>query len=51
MPWTDFPIVQQYLFKRVSEFIPPDAEHFISIQYLKELSQDLCDRPLASEKA
>ena len=25
-------------------------EHFSSIQYLTELGQDLCDRPLASEK-
>ncbi|KAL5312936.1 hypothetical protein ACEPPN_019362 [Leptodophora sp. 'Broadleaf-Isolate-01'] len=50
MPWTDFPIMQQQLFERVSEFIPQDAKHFSSIQYLKELGQDLCDRPLASEK-
>ena len=50
MPWADFPILQQQLFERVSEYIPQDAEHFSSIQYLKELGQDLCDRPLASEK-
>ena len=50
MSWTDFPILQQQLFERVSEYIPQDAEHFSSIQYLKELGQDLCDRPLASEK-
>jgi hypothetical protein len=38
MPWTDFPILQQQLFERVSDFIPQDAEHFSSVQYLKELS-------------
>ncbi|KAF8856866.1 hypothetical protein BDZ45DRAFT_789772, partial [Acephala macrosclerotiorum] len=44
-PWTNFP-----LFERIYEYIPRDAELFSSIQYLKELEQDLCDRPLASEK-
>jgi hypothetical protein len=48
--WTDFPVRQQQLFKIVREFIPQDAEHFSSIQYLTELGQDLCDQPLASEK-
>ena len=50
MPWTDFPILEQRLFERVSEYIPQDAEHFSSIQYLTELGQDIRDRPLASEK-
>jgi len=49
-PWTDFPILLQQLFERVSELIPEDAKHFSSTQYLTELGQDLCDRPLASEK-
>ena len=49
-PWTDFPILQQLLYEKVYEYIPRDAEHFSSVQYLKELGQDLCDRPLASEK-
>jgi len=49
-PWTDFPMLQQQLFERIYEYIPRDAENFSSIQYLKELGQDLCDRPLASEK-
>jgi hypothetical protein len=49
-PWTDFPIRQQQLFEKVYEYIPPDKECFSSIQYLNELGQDLCDRPLASEK-
>jgi hypothetical protein len=49
-PWTDFPLQQQQLFERVCKYIPQDAKHFSSIQYLKELGQDLCDRPLASEK-
>src|SRR5271156_631760 len=49
-PWTAFPIRQQQLFERVREYIPHDAEHFSPIQYLTELGQDLCDRPLASEK-
>jgi hypothetical protein len=50
MPWTDFPILQQQLFERASEFIPKGAELFISIQFLKELGQELCDGPLASGK-
>jgi hypothetical protein len=50
MPWTEFPTLQQRLFERVSEYIAQDAGHFSSIQYLTELGQDLCDRPLASEK-
>jgi hypothetical protein len=49
-PWTDFPIRQQQLFERVCKYIPRNAESFSSIQYLKELGQDLCDRPLASKK-
>jgi hypothetical protein len=49
-PWTDFPIRQQQLFETVYEYIPQDAEQFSSVQYLTELGQDLCDRPLASEK-
>ncbi|KAH6672621.1 hypothetical protein B0J14DRAFT_77847 [Halenospora varia] len=49
-PWTDFPILQQQLYEKVYEYIPQNAEHFSSVQYLKELGQDLCDRPLASEK-
>jgi hypothetical protein len=49
-PWTDFPILQQQLFEKVYEYIPPEEEYFSSTQYLKELGQDLCDRPLASEK-
>jgi hypothetical protein len=44
MPWTDFPILQQQLFERVSEFVPQDAEHFSSIQYLKELGHELARR-------
>ena len=48
--WTDFSILQQQFLESNSEFIPQDAEHFSSIQYLRELGQDLCDRPLASEK-
>jgi hypothetical protein len=42
--------VQQQLFERVYEYIPRDAGLFSSTQYLTELGQDLCDRPLASEK-
>ena len=49
-PWTDFPVLQQQLFERIYEYIPRDAELFSSTQYLTELGQDLCDRPLASEK-
>ena len=49
-PWSNFPILQQELFEKVHEYIRPDKEYFSSIQYLKELGQDLCDRPLASEK-
>jgi hypothetical protein len=49
-PWTDFPVLQQQLFERIHEYIPRDAELFSSTQYLRELGQDLCDRPLASEK-
>jgi hypothetical protein len=49
-PWTDFPAQQQQLFERIYEYIPRDAELFSSTQYLTELGQDLCDRPLASEK-
>ena len=48
-PWTDFPIRQQQLFEQVREYIR-DADRFSSVQYLTELGQDLCDRPLASEK-
>jgi hypothetical protein len=49
-PWTDFPRQQQQLFEKVCEYIPPEAEYFNSTQYLTELGQNLCDRPLASEK-
>jgi multidrug efflux pump subunit AcrA (membrane-fusion protein) len=49
-PWTDFPVLQQQLFERIYEYIPRDAGLFSSTQYLTELGQDLCDRPLASEK-
>jgi len=49
-PWTDFPVLQQQLFERIYQYIPPDAELFSSTQYLTELGQDICDRPLASEK-
>ncbi|KAL5328001.1 hypothetical protein ACEPPN_005707 [Leptodophora sp. 'Broadleaf-Isolate-01'] len=49
-PWTDFPVLQQQLFERIYEYIPRNAELFSSTQYLTELGQDLCDRPLASEK-
>jgi hypothetical protein len=49
-PWKDFPIQQQELFERISKYIPQDARLFSSVQYLTELGQDLCDRPLASEK-
>ena len=49
-PWTDFPRRQQQLFEKVYGYFPPEAECFSSIQYLTELGQDLCDRPLASEK-
>jgi len=49
-PWTDFPVLQQQLFERAYESIPRDAELFSSTQYLTELGQDICDRPLASEK-
>jgi hypothetical protein len=49
-PWTDFPALQQQLFERIYEYIPRDAGLFSSTQYLTELGQDLCDRPLASEK-
>jgi hypothetical protein len=49
-PWTDFPVLQQQLFERTYEYIPRDATLFGSTQYLTELGQDLCDRPLASEK-
>jgi hypothetical protein len=49
-PWTDFPVLQQQLFERIYKYIPRDAGLFSSTQYLTELGQDLCDRPLASEK-
>ncbi|KAH8799457.1 hypothetical protein F5884DRAFT_128577 [Xylogone sp. PMI_703] len=49
-PWTDFPILQQQLFENVCAYIPSQAKCFSSTQYLTELGQDLCDRPLASEK-
>ena len=49
-PWTDFPALQQQRFERIYEYIPRDAGLFSSTQYLTELGQDLCDRPLASEK-
>lgn len=49
-PWMDFPTLQQQLFEKVTEYIPLEAAPFSSMQYLKELGQDLCDRPLASEK-
>jgi hypothetical protein len=49
-PWADFPVQQQQLFERTYEYIPRDAALFSSTQYLTELGQDLCDRPLASEK-
>jgi hypothetical protein len=49
-PWTDFPTLQQQLFDKIYECIPKDARLFSSVQHLKELGQDLCDRPLASEK-
>ncbi len=49
-PWTDFLVLQQQLFERIYEYIPRDAGLFSSTQYLTELGQDLCDRPLASEK-
>ena len=48
-PWMDFSILQQQLFEKVCEYIAPEEEYFSSVQYLKELGQDLCDRPLASE--
>ena len=49
-PWREFPELQQQLFERVYEYIPRDAEIFSSTQYLTKLGQDICDRPLASEK-
>jgi len=49
-PWTDFPALQQHRFERIYEYIPRDVGLFSSTQYLTELGQDLCDRPLASEK-
>ncbi|KAH8650353.1 hypothetical protein BGZ60DRAFT_421798 [Tricladium varicosporioides] len=49
-PWTDFPVLQQQLFEQIYEYIPRDARLFSSTQYLTELGQDICDRPLASEK-
>jgi hypothetical protein len=49
-PWRDFPVLQQQLFERTFEYIPRDAVLFSSTQYLTELGQDICDRPLASEK-
>lgn len=49
-PWTDFPVLQQQLFERIYNYIPRDARFFSSTQYLTELGQDICDRPLASEK-
>jgi hypothetical protein len=49
-PWLDFPIRQQELFKRVHEYFPRDVGLFSSTQFLTELGQKICDRPLASEK-
>jgi len=49
-PWADFPMLQQQLFERTYKYIPRDAALFSSTQYLTKLGQDLCDRPLASEK-
>ena len=43
-------MLQQQLFERTYEYILRDAALFSSTQYLTELGQDLCDRPLASEK-
>ncbi|KAH8585874.1 hypothetical protein B0O99DRAFT_646017, partial [Bisporella sp. PMI_857] len=48
-PWTDFPVQQQQHFEKIYEYMPRNAELFSSIQYLTELGQDICDRPLASE--
>ncbi len=49
-PWTGFPVLQQQNFERIYEYIPRNAKLFSSTQYLTELGQDICDRPLASEK-
>jgi len=49
-PWTDFPVLQQQLFETIYDYIPRDAEFFSSTHYLTELGQDICGRPLASEK-
>lgn len=49
-PWIEFPKVQQQVFETVAEYLPEDAKHFNSVQYLSELGQNICDRPLASEK-
>jgi hypothetical protein len=42
--------LQQRLFKRIYKYIPQNAKLFSFIQYLTELGQNICDRPLASEK-
>jgi hypothetical protein len=49
-PWLDFPIQQQELFERVHEYFSRDVGLFSSTQFLTELGQKICDRPLASEK-
>jgi hypothetical protein len=49
-PWTDFPVLQQQLFERIYKYIPRDTGLFSSTLYLTELGQELCYRPLASER-
>jgi hypothetical protein len=49
-PWTDFPVLQQQLFERICKYIPRDTGLFSSTLYLTELGQELCYRPLASER-
>ena len=49
-PWQDFPMRQQELFERLCQYIPSDLGYFNSLQFIKELGPNICDRAQASEK-
>ncbi|KAI9738026.1 MAG: hypothetical protein M1818_005454 [Claussenomyces sp. TS43310] len=49
-PWHGFLGQQQALFESVCDHIPADIRCFNSMQYLRELGQNINDRPFASEK-
>lgn len=49
-PWDQLPQIPYEVFAKISRHIPSTAKHFSTLQYPTELSKQLCDRPLASEK-